>query len=93
VVINYLHLLRRAVTPNKADPPLIINPDAVLTLSLAAQSLESVSGYDSQILQCRGIIEHSKLPPCHPSDVPEPAILFAPEQILGLLRAEGPDHE
>lgn len=41
---NFKHIM---TTPSKTNPVLIINPDAVLSLPIAAKSFESVPGRDS----------------------------------------------
>jgi hypothetical protein len=45
----------RAFGPLKADPPLVIDPDAVLALSIALQSFQPVAGQGGEIFQahCR----------------------------------------
>jgi hypothetical protein len=46
VVISYLDIERIGVFPAKADPPLVIDPNAVLTLAILVQFLESIArGY------------------------------------------------
>ena len=40
MVVNDLHLLRSDVGPHESDPPLVIDPDAVLPSSIAFKSFE-----------------------------------------------------
>jgi hypothetical protein len=92
MVIDDLDLFRRAFAPDEADSPLTVDPDAMLTLPVAAQSLEPVSWNYRHILQYPGVVEHPKLPPCHRSNVAESAALPAAEELFGLLAAERLDH-
>ena len=92
MIINDLYLLRRAFAPQEADTPLIIDPDTMLPLPVAAQSLEPVSGDGCEVLQLFGVIQHAKLAPRHPFDVAEPATPLTVIQPLGLLAAEGSYH-
>lgn len=43
MVIDDLDVIGVAVAPHKADSPLVIDPDAVLTLSVAVQGLQPVA--------------------------------------------------
>ena len=53
MVVNDLNVARArsASRPLKADPPLVIDPNAVLSLSVAFQGFESVAGQRAQILK------------------------------------------
>jgi len=80
MIIDDLDAFRRAFAPDEAESPLIVDPDAILTLPVAAQSLKP------------GIVQHPKLPPCHGFNVAESAVLLTVKEILGLLAAEGSYH-
>jgi hypothetical protein len=43
----------RAVRPFEADPPLIIDADAVLPLTVALERFQPVTRQDSKVLQAR----------------------------------------
>jgi len=45
-------------TPHKADPILIVDSNAVLSLAIAAQLFQSIARRTFQIVQSRGSIEH-----------------------------------
>jgi hypothetical protein len=47
VIIRYLDPIGVAVVPDEADPPLIIDPDTVLTFAIAFQRFKTVSGRDA----------------------------------------------
>ena len=59
----------RAVSPDEAKSPLIVDPDAVLTPPSARQSLQPLGRRHPQIVQPNGRIEHPKLPPHYGRDV------------------------
>jgi hypothetical protein len=92
MVIDDLDLFRRAIAPDKADSPLIVDPDAMLPLPAAAQSLKPVSWNGCHVFQFLGVVQHPKLPPCHRSNVAELAAPLASEEIPGLLAAERANH-
>ena len=59
MVIRDLNIERVTVAPFETDSPLVINSDAVLPCTVAAQLLESVCRRDSQVIEVDGIIEHA----------------------------------
>jgi hypothetical protein len=46
MVIDDLDVQGVTVTPPETDPPLLVDPDAVLALSIALQSLELIRGWN-----------------------------------------------
>ena len=51
MIIDNLNVLSRSILPSKADAPLIVKPDAVLTSTPAGQRFQPVSRGDAQVLQ------------------------------------------
>jgi hypothetical protein len=75
VVVDDLDLMRVAVPPLETDPPLVVDPNAVLAHPLPRELLEPIPGWYSKVLQGVGGIEHyefsqrnslqtSQKPPC-----------------------------
>ena len=62
MVIDDLDALRRALAPDEADSPLIVDADTVLTLPAAAQSLKAVSRNRGHVLQFPCVVQHPHLP-------------------------------
>jgi len=69
VVVNDLHAESIALVPDKTDPPLVINPDAVLTVTSPAKRFKAVGGWDAEVIQGSGIIEHTEFAPSHLLDI------------------------
>jgi hypothetical protein len=63
MVVNDLHVVSAPVTPHETHTPLIVNPDAVLSLSVSVQSLKPVPRRGRKILKFNGGIEHPELSP------------------------------
>jgi hypothetical protein len=61
MVIDDLYVVGAISAPNKTDPPLIIDADAVLPSAATPQSLQPVSRRDTQIGKGVGIIDHIQL--------------------------------
>jgi hypothetical protein len=92
MIVDDLDAFRRAIAPDEADSPLIVDPDTMLTLPVTPKSLKPVSWHCRQVLQFLSIVQHPKLPPCNHSNIAASAALLAVEKLLGLLAAEGPYH-
>jgi uncharacterized protein YcnI len=53
MVINNFNLLGMAIDPNKANAPLVVDADAVLPSTVAAQSFQPVAGWYTQKVKTR----------------------------------------
>jgi hypothetical protein len=51
MVINDLHVVDISLSPGEANPPLVIDPDTMLFLAVAFQSLKPVAWRDLQVLE------------------------------------------
>ena len=61
MVIRNLYRMGVPIVPPEAYPPLIIDPNAVLAPAVPLEFLQSVSGWEPQVLQCFRGIQHKKL--------------------------------
>ncbi len=61
MIVSYLDRIRIAVTPLKANAPLVIDSNAVLARALAFKLFQAVAWRDPQVLQAVGRIKHKKL--------------------------------
>ncbi len=61
MVIRDLDLIGIAVPPSEAHAELIVDPNAMLTFTVAAQRPQFVTGRNSQILQSSGRVKHGQL--------------------------------
>jgi hypothetical protein len=93
VVIDDLDIGRIAIPPAEADPPLVVDPDAVLTLAVSVESLQSIPRRNAEVIKrcCR--IQHPKLPQCDPLHVRSQSFdPLSAEQPLSVPVSEAPDH-
>jgi hypothetical protein len=93
MVVGELNIVRLPIAPDEANPPLIVDPDAVLPASVPTQRLEPIARHDAQLLEAMRRIDDLKLPP-RPRDDPS---IDAPdqqalEQRCRTLVSEAPDH-
>src|SRR5215213_2492566 len=62
VVVDDLDFLRTLLGPAEANPVLVVDPDAVLSLSVSHERLQPVSRRRQQIVEVRCPIEMVQLP-------------------------------
>jgi hypothetical protein len=56
MVVHNFYVVCIPGTPTEADAPLLINPDAVLSFSIASQDLKAITWRDYQLINlCCGI--------------------------------------
>ena len=92
MVVDDFDVPRRAIAPFEAYPPLIVDPNAVLTGTPSFQGLEPIAWDLPQVSQLLRRIEHFQLSSRHPVDGPETTARLVVEQPLGILVAKAPDH-
>jgi hypothetical protein len=69
VVVDNLDLPRLVVAPDKTDPPLVVDADAVLTLPVTVQRFQAIAGRHPQIVQQCGRIDRQQLGASPPLDL------------------------
>ena len=62
VVVDDLDVGRSGVGPGEADPPLLVDADAVLPGSVSAKCLKAVAGRHSEVVEDLGGVQHHQLP-------------------------------
>src|SRR3990172_4863148 len=92
VVVRNFDLAGIAVSPFKADAPLVVDPNAVLALAVPSQPFEPVPRKRRQDLQTVGCVEQVELAKCGTLDRPKLPAGLPTEEPLGLRRAKGLDH-
>jgi hypothetical protein len=61
MIVDYLHPMWTVFSPDEADPPLLVDANAVLASSVSAKSLQLVSRDRSQVAQDFRLVEQSEL--------------------------------
>jgi hypothetical protein len=61
VIVHNLNMVRGPIAPEEAEPPLIVNADAMLSLSVAVQCFQAVPWRRCQIPQLGGAGQLPKL--------------------------------
>jgi hypothetical protein len=61
VVIDDFNVVHISAPEGEANSELIVNPDAVLSLSISGKSLETISRRDSQINQMNCPMQNAEL--------------------------------
>ena len=93
MVVDDLDMPRRAVAPDEADAPSVVDANAVLTPAIAPQSLQSIAGRRAQVVEPAGCIKRQKLHPRALLDRSwQAANGMASEDGSSVLVGEAPDH-
>jgi hypothetical protein len=66
MVIGNFNIMGMAVSPMKADPPSVIDPDAPLAFSIAGKLLQPVPRRNLQKCQCRCAMDLCQFAQGHP---------------------------
>jgi hypothetical protein len=93
VVVDDLDEFGACVSPSEADPPLLVDANAVVPSTIAFQILEPIPRRHPQITQGVGCIENDQLAESHPLGalVELPHSLPLPNA-FGVVVSERPDH-
>jgi hypothetical protein len=62
VVVGYLDIETPTLAPAKANPPLFIHPNAVLTRSITLELLQSIAWRHPELLERLRRVEHYQFP-------------------------------
>src|SRR5665213_1824771 len=88
VIVDDFDVVRLRIQPDKANPVLIVDPNAVLSLSASLQCFKMISGRLPQILEFARIVENLKFSPRDNQDRSIAPALAIQEQPLGLFVLE-----
>jgi hypothetical protein len=94
VIVNDLDVEGVGSDPAKADPPLIVDADTVLTEAICRELLQVVGRRNSEVREVCGSVQHDKLAKCDSKEIRrELANLLSTEQPFGVGVAETADHQ
>lgn len=97
MIVDYFNVDRTRIRPTETDPILVVDPDAVLTMTISPKRFKPVPGRYPQVVEYLGLVErvefsHSHLPkrPRQPlaSNLRVPTI----KEVFGRLITEASDH-
>lgn len=92
MVIHDLNVICIASSPPKADPPLIVYTDTVLTLAIARKLFKTIRRRDPEVTEGPGSIQHQQFLERGPPNCAEPAGVTPLEDLFRLSAAETLDH-
>src|SRR5262245_6070431 len=93
VVVHDRHAVGPPAVPSEHDPPLIVDPDAVLPFPITLQGLELIARGHPKVLQTGRGVEHEELPQgCPLNPRVDPPHALSPEQGFRLAVPETGDH-
>ena len=92
MIIDYLYIQSISTDPAEANPPLVVDPNAVPFNPVAGKNLQPVPSNRAQIGNGRGRMYLVELAFCHRGNALKPPAKLTPEDLLGLPVPERPDH-
>jgi len=69
MVIHDLDAVGIPILPEETNPPLIVDPDAVLAFAVTLQSLKTVGRWCLQIFKGTSPLEHPEFSKSHPLNI------------------------
>jgi hypothetical protein len=92
MIIHDLHVVRMAISPNKTDPPLLIDADRMLSLPIAAQRLQLIARRRSKNPQVRCSVQLQQFSQRNPLKRTKALAMLIVKKRLSVLGAEALDH-
>ena len=93
VIIGDFDLIGSVSLPDKADSPLLVDPDAVLSGPIPFQHLQPISWWGKQVIEFRSVIEHGQFPFCRFPEAGELLDHLSCKEQLRLFVAKASDHD
>ena len=81
-----------AVPPHKTNPPLVIDPNRVLTLPIAPQGFQLIPRWGCQHPQFRRGVQLQKFSQRDPLECPEAPRVLVVKKLFGFLRSKALNH-
>lgn len=83
VVVDYLDVFGASLGPGEADPPLVIDPDAVLASAVALQRFQPVARRHAEIVESHSSIQNRQFSQSRPETprIKRPHSLALPETL------------
>ena len=92
MIVNDFDVKGVQAGPVEADAELVIDPDRVLSFSIASERFQAIAGNSGKIRQSSGGMEMVELSFCHGCDALEPFAELATEYPFRFSVPEGPNH-
>ena len=93
MIIHNFDRIRSIVFPDKTNPPLIIDSNAVLTLAVAMQAFQPVTREPGQVGQCSGLIKPVQAAFCLCLDTVKSPYPLTFIKLLRILASKSLNHE
>ena len=93
MVADEFHVRGIRAGPAKTDPPLVVDPNAVLPGAIAFELLQPVAGRHSKVIECFRGIQSDEFPEHRPSEIGRKAPYgLAAKEPLGIALGKAGNH-
>jgi len=93
MVVNNFNIFRSRRRPSKADAPLVVDADGVLTLPAAFEGFQPIPGRDAQVVEATGDLQLSQLSTRHAANAVESSDVITASQGLRIGASERSNHD
>ena len=92
MIVHDLNVMCLAIPPDEANPPLVIDPDAVLPGSIPLKRFEMVAGWNTKVVNLLGGMQVKQFAPRDTFDGTKRQHHPIVEKRLRVLASKRPDH-
>lgn len=85
MIVDNLNFVGAALGPHETDAPLLVDPDAVLALSVTSKLLQTIPWNRLQVREARSVFNHLKFPHRGPLEALKTQHALAVKQRLRVL--------
>jgi len=93
MIIRDFDIVGIAISPHKANSPLIVDANAVLALAIASQRFQAVAWRRNQIAQLSRDVQLAQLSLCHSLKFSEPRYPLSRMESFRFPGPKRPDHD
>lgn len=93
MIVHDLNIVSVAFAPDKAETPLVVDPDAILSFSVTMQCLQTIPRRCHQISQLRGGVQLPNLPASYVLDCLKAPTWLSIVKSLSFCAAERLNHD
>jgi len=92
VAVNYFDFFGSRCRPDETDPPLVIYPDTVLADPVTFQWFQTISGWNSKVIEMSRDLQLSQLTPRDDCNIDKSLDPIAPCKFFRVRTPERSDH-
>jgi hypothetical protein len=85
MVVDDFHFVTISIAPDKTDSPLVVDPNRMLSVAIASQNFQLISGRRCQYMQLRRCMKLEQFANCDTLNGPKTLGVLIVKKLLGFL--------